>query len=428
MSLYNVKESTGKGRGVFLNTDITEKTEVVHSKLIGGCLNYVEWKFYCEYCFKELKENSKISCGCGFNYCSMECQKKAYDEYHKNECSIIKSLREIPDGIGEILLLYRCSIKTVKWEDYCSLPNINNYKAVEYCVLLFKSNSSLLKTIWEVIQANSFCLTNGEEQVIGIGLFDYASFINHSCCPNCVPLQNKREMSIKSLTSIKSGEEIFISYIDITESFERREKELRKWHFSCGCSLCEEDKKRYRYHLLCECGGSLFVDEIGQFAKCKTCKKVFEEGDDKYEDALYQINEYRNLENDIDKLSTNKQYEQVIEKLNENVSVITSLIDEKDVREHYKFNSIMFHSFIQLKKYNEAAQVGKKLMKMVDTIFPLLYITGVVEHFHLAKVFRMSGDENLFQEEIEKVRLGISILDDSHCLVKEFNEYVIAIK
>jgi hypothetical protein len=74
-----------------------------------------------------------------------------------------------------------------------------------------------------------------------------------------------RCISLRALDEIKEGEQIFISYVDPTQSREERRKELReRYFFECGCGKCEGDEGAYGTFLKAkevrEPGMRLFVD------------------------------------------------------------------------------------------------------------------------------------------------------------------------
>lgn len=49
------------------------------------------------------------------------------------------------------------------------------------------------------------------------------------------------EISVRSLAPIKKDEEIFISYIDTTNPYHRRQHELKqRWFFTCRCTKCQK--------------------------------------------------------------------------------------------------------------------------------------------------------------------------------------------
>lgn len=86
---------------------------------------------------------------------------------------------------------------------------------------------------------NSFNLTTPFYDSIGLCVQPYASFINHSCDPNAVVGFDEGRIYVKALKEIKEGEQIFISYVDNTNQFELRQKELlERYFFKCNCSKC----------------------------------------------------------------------------------------------------------------------------------------------------------------------------------------------
>jgi hypothetical protein len=65
--------------------------------------------------------------------------------------------------------------------------------------------------------------------------------LNHSCDPNAFAMMNGQEVSVRTLKPIAKGEEIYISYIDTTNPYTRRQSELEaRWFFACRCSKCQK--------------------------------------------------------------------------------------------------------------------------------------------------------------------------------------------
>jgi SET and MYND domain-containing protein len=63
--------------------------------------------------------------------------------------------------------------------------------------------------------------------------------LNHSCDPNAVVGFDQGTIFVKALRPIKDGEQISISYIDNTNPFAVRQKELLdRYFFNCTCSKC----------------------------------------------------------------------------------------------------------------------------------------------------------------------------------------------
>lgn len=64
--------------------------------------------------------------------------------------------------------------------------------------------------------------------------------INHSCDPNAYVVMDGPEVSVRGLRPIQKDEEIYISYIDVTLPFARRQAELKdNWFFVCRCPKCQ---------------------------------------------------------------------------------------------------------------------------------------------------------------------------------------------
>ena len=55
------------------------------------------------------------------------------------------------------------------------------------------------------ISCNSFTITNAELNTVGIGIYQTASLLNHSCDPNCVALFDGRDITIRAIKPIPSG-------------------------------------------------------------------------------------------------------------------------------------------------------------------------------------------------------------------------------
>lgn len=82
--------------------------------------------------------------------------------------------------------------------------------------------------------------------IFGTGLFLIGNSINHSCVPNVATAScyNDNTLSLITLRPIKSGEELYISYIDETLSYEERKKRLMEYYqFECDCPKCKEESK-----------------------------------------------------------------------------------------------------------------------------------------------------------------------------------------
>jgi len=78
---------------------------------------------------------------------------------------------------------------------------------------------------------------------IGIGLYPIAALVNHSCVPNCVAIFSGSELRIRAIRPIKPGDEITISYTEIGDSTQERQKELlNHFYFKCNCVKCQDEE------------------------------------------------------------------------------------------------------------------------------------------------------------------------------------------
>lgn len=69
------------------------------------------------------------------------------------------------------------------------------------------------------------------------------SCINHSCDPNCTAAcdSGDRTATLLAQRDIAAGEEITLSYIDVSLPYKRRQAELRDYGFVCKCERCTAD-------------------------------------------------------------------------------------------------------------------------------------------------------------------------------------------
>ena len=58
------------------------------------------------------------------------------------------------------------------------------------------------------VLTNSFSVCDGEMQGIGVGVYPSAALVNHSCRPNTVAVFDGRELRLRAVQSISSGEEV----------------------------------------------------------------------------------------------------------------------------------------------------------------------------------------------------------------------------
>lgn len=91
------------------------------------------------------------------------------------------------------------------------------------------------------VLSNSMTLITPTLDPLGIMLDPIFSHINHSCDPNAYIMMDGPEIAIRTLKPIKKDEEIYMSYVDSTFPYSRRQSELKsRWFFNCKCSKCQK--------------------------------------------------------------------------------------------------------------------------------------------------------------------------------------------
>lgn len=111
--------------------------------------------------------------------------------------------------------------------------------------------ASRLQAMLARIKVNAFTITDkNDQESLGIGLYQTAHFINHSCRPNArqsftvgmagrVPTLNLTARA----KGISAHEEVTISYLDTGGlTCQKRQAALqRSYHFTCTCAACREE-------------------------------------------------------------------------------------------------------------------------------------------------------------------------------------------
>ncbi|KAF2850643.1 SET domain-containing protein [Plenodomus tracheiphilus IPT5] len=210
-------------------------------------------------------EETKVSkcAGCQrVRYCSKACQKEAWSRGHKHECKVFKALgdKELPKAVLACMgLLSRRKhnlISEDEWVRLCRLQaHIEDFKnnglysnielmamgASQFSLTQEMFNRDFVAAMYSRVLTNSLTLITPTLDPLGIVLDSTLGHINHSCAPNAYIMMDGAEISIRTLNPIKKDEEIYISYVDTTHPFHRRQSELSaRWFFVCKCAKCQK--------------------------------------------------------------------------------------------------------------------------------------------------------------------------------------------
>ncbi|KAL2815376.1 SET and MYND domain protein [Aspergillus granulosus] len=201
-------------------------------------------------------------------YCDKTCQIKDWNLGHRLECAIFKALkpRILPINARAVLrVLLRMSAPPKfayspeelglfhQLESHIDQIRDQNAPAWERITLSsmavkhYSGTNIELEKILEFsakLDVNSFNLTTAVYDRIGVYMHPYAAIMNHDCDYNSVVGFDGSEMYVKAIRPIKQGEQIFISYVDTTNRFPVRNKELlERYYFTCRCKKCLDDEK-----------------------------------------------------------------------------------------------------------------------------------------------------------------------------------------
>jgi hypothetical protein len=94
---------------------------------------------------------------------------------------------------------------------------------------------------------NAFRATLPDDTPIGLCYEPTLAFANHSCIPNAFIMFDGRCISLVALDTIRADKQIFISYVDFTQSRDHRRAELQqRYFFVCSCEKCKYSYTPYR--------------------------------------------------------------------------------------------------------------------------------------------------------------------------------------
>ena len=245
-------------------------------------------KIRCTYCFQLIGSRNPSPTNLLHVHCSMECRN--LDRFWKNEQ--IASMKLISSGsissMPSPTVLFCCRILISSVTNPEVLTNYNQlcYEKVDgsdlkteqlgihlnilsqcHRLLLAMGNTAAAKLANDLIEPNpilafqfmsrltmnGFTISNAEQKALGVGVYQPASMINHSCRPNAVQsfwlsgssdCHHPPMLQITMCRDVKIGEEVTISYCDVTASRYDRQKVLKtNYNFVCDCVVCQDTER-----------------------------------------------------------------------------------------------------------------------------------------------------------------------------------------
>lgn len=297
----------GMGLGIVATKDIEPGMKVCHDDLLASA-NYGH-RLLCDRCLrplpyalnfvKENKRRNKIKnkkkaaalrkesrlhttpCMHEF-YCGEMCAIAAESQYHKPLCHLwpgIKAMfewseqgvsgysrmhcslirlwamkRSAPENHRFVQLLCRDSIPKLinvmdgtVWADDDSVPLGQFYETYRNYLKMIPTlaRDPMFNAHFFLAHTNMLLLyTFGSDggSILNLG----ASFFNHSCAPNVK--RNDKEKCFVAKKKVKSGEQLFVSYVDIDLDRDQRALALSQYGFQCSCVRCVREHKIDKRH------------------------------------------------------------------------------------------------------------------------------------------------------------------------------------
>ncbi|KAJ0421803.1 SET and MYND domain protein [Aspergillus carlsbadensis] len=266
------------GRGLFATADFNTGGDILHIQTpFLAVLNTERLEDTCAGCFgkkhfekagQEIQLKYCSSCHVP-KYCSKACQIEDWHLGHRFECSIFKALkpRVLPTNaraVMRIILRLAASARSAYSPKELSLlcqleshvdeirdKNPASWERMTLSAMAVKHYSGTDMGLEEILklsaklEVNSFSLTTATYDRIGMYMHPYAAIMNHDCRYNAIVGFDGPQMYVKAIRPIKDGEQIVISYVDATNRFSVRKKELlERYYFTCRCDRClvEEDE------------------------------------------------------------------------------------------------------------------------------------------------------------------------------------------
>ncbi|KAJ5604821.1 Zinc finger MYND-type [Penicillium lagena] len=263
----------GMGNGLFATGDINTGENVLHVKSpFVAVLDTPRLEDTCSACFgrRQLDGVTELKgcTGCRVvKYCDRTCQAKDWKFAHSIECSIFQTQKPkiLPNNARAILrMVHRAQRHKYHSEEMDLFSNLETHlaqiqqdeehigritmiaKAVKACAKADLDEDAIAQYAAK-LDVNSFNLTTFTYDRVGLYMHPYAALINHSCDFNAVVGFDGDELFVKAIRPIKKDEQIFISYVDVTNPTSQRRKELsERYFFDCYCPKCTAEETEIR--------------------------------------------------------------------------------------------------------------------------------------------------------------------------------------
>ncbi|PBP21596.1 SET and MYND domain-containing protein 2 [Diplocarpon rosae] len=219
----------------------------------------------CSFCIQECQSMKRCSACKIPYYCHKSCQNRHWREIHSQECRLLRKLPDVPPtavrSLIVMLLKNKDQLDSGEEMDWTALESHfeelqQDRKRWEEILMQARAGIEFTKSEAErmgeavrwlcVLSTNAFRITLPDNTPVGLCFSPTLARANHSCNPNAFIVFDSRHISLRALRTIKTDEQIYISYIDPTEDVISRQSRLKeRYFFTCKCEKCERNENAY---------------------------------------------------------------------------------------------------------------------------------------------------------------------------------------
>mmetsp|Transcript_1500 Transcript_1500/g.3602 ORF Transcript_1500/g.3602 Transcript_1500/m.3602 type:complete len:455 (+) Transcript_1500:170-1534(+) len=177
--------------------------------------------------------------------------------WHERECDLFRAMpagsKQGDTSVIRFLLRWRATKEVGEWcraehgkEAYTMVDalqgNIVSLPQVKDIARLTGVDSDIVAKLIFQIRTNAIEIERGGDRA-ACGLSAWVGYTNHSCDPSAVvQVSEEGRVCLTALRDIAAGEEVTISYIDRTASYQERRETLQKHYaFTCVCPRCDQE-------------------------------------------------------------------------------------------------------------------------------------------------------------------------------------------
>ncbi|KAJ5079441.1 histone-lysine n-methyltransferase ashr1 [Anaeramoeba ignava] len=362
----------------------------------------------------------------------MKIVKKKIGVLHKFECNLlVESKQEINKFSETVLLVTRIMARryleshniisqqestfndlllTCSNRDLFSKERLENFGYMAMLLFRFlpkeiKMEHTDIIDIFCRLSVNGFTIVNIDLQPIGFGFYPKASFMNHSCNPNCVAVFSSNEIHIRTISNIETEEECSISYIELMNSTQMRKKQLlNDYLFDCKCKKCQDPQQKII--------DSLLENDILNPDQKLQSEQLF----------LKHKNKINQTENE-------KELEKMFEDLEKALAIFNN--NENAIRCKHSIKKIaLINSLIDisvdLKKWTRAKELCSSSIETFELVYPEYFPTLGYRYSMLGKLSWYLFDDYFAVQTLRKSLKIVAVSHGiDHPLYKKINDLVI---